>query len=431
VNRLLAFAAALALCVLAYAGVAVAAHADAAAADQEAQRQVLVMLRMPPEHFRPDGAYAGGYTDDSARAARRRVAGELAAAYGLRLRGNWAMPAIGIDCFLMEDTGRAPLEHVLTALARDPRVVWAQSVGEYHALGSGDPLFSVQPVARDWHLDALHRLSTGRHVTVAVIDSGVDANHPDLAGQVDVRRNFVDDAPDVPEAHGTAVAGIIAARKDNGLGIAGVAPAARLMALRACWESGHQAARCNSFTLGKALNFALEHGAHIINLSLAGPPDRLLQSLLGAALERGVIVVGAADPQLADGGFPASYPGVIAVAREGDRHPAAAAILYAPGTDVPTCEPGARWDLVSGSSYAAAHVAGLAALIAELQPHAGPREIRRDIGGGDGGARRLARAGPAPGQTGSIDACGAMARAADACVCLCTSTAAEIISTPR
>jgi subtilisin family serine protease len=64
---------------------------------------------------------------------------------------------------------------------------------------------------------------------VAVVDSGVDAEHPDLAGQLALRRNFVDAVPDAAEAHGTAVAGIIAARADNGIGIAGVAPGAR------CW----------------------------------------------------------------------------------------------------------------------------------------------------------------------------------------------------
>lgn len=410
-KALLGLTLAFALCLQAHAGEDVAP----AQLPATAQRQVLVMLRLPPQHFRPDGAYAGGYMDDGARAARRRVASELAAAYGLRLRDNWPMPAIGVDCFLMEELRDTPPERVLDELAHDPRVAWAQPLGEYRGLDGGDPLYPVQPAARDWHLAELHRVSSGRNVTVAVVDSGVDAAHPDLAGQVGLQRNFVDDIPDAAEAHGTAVAGIIAARAGNGKGIAGIAPRARVMALRACWETGKQATRCNTLTLGKAINFALEHDARIINLSLSGPPDRLLQALLGAALARGVTVVGAADPQQPDGGFPASFPGVIAVARSGDRHPSAAAILYAPGSDVPTCVPGARWGLVSGSSYAAAHVAGLAALLAELRPRAGPRELRGELDA----------------QTGSIDACAALARAAEACVCLCPSTAATTASLPR
>jgi subtilisin family serine protease len=401
--RTLAGMLALMLCALVHAQLTTeppADHRDPVA--EAARHQVLVMLRLPAQHFRPDASYGGGYLKDSGSAARRRVAADIAAAHGLRLRDNWPMPAIGVDCFVMEEPETAPPGRALDELAHDARVAWAQPLADYHGLDGGDPLYPVQPAAQDWHLAELHRVSTGRNVTVAVIDSGVDGAHPDLAGRVGVRRNFVDGTPDAAEVHGTAVAGIIGARSGNGVGIAGIAPGARLMTLRACWETGAQATRCNSLTLGKAINYALENGADIINLSLAGPPDRLLQSLLQAALARGVVVVGAADPQRPDGGFPAALPGVIGVARAGDRHAAPSNLLYAPGTDVPTCAPGPRWNLVSGSSYAAAHVAGLAALLAEIRPR--------------GGVRLLA--------AGNIDACAALSRAANACVCLCTSTAA-------
>lgn len=383
-----------------------------------AQRQLLVMLRLPPQHFRPDSAYGGGYLKDGGSAARRRVASAIAAAHGLQVRDNWPMPAIGVDCFVMEEEGDAPLERVLDELAHDARVAWAQPLGDYHALDAGDPLAPLQPAVRDWHLAELHRASTGRGVTVAVVDSGVDAGHPDLAGRLALRRNFVDDGPDVAEAHGTAVAGIIGARTGNGVGIAGIAPGARIMALRACWETEARPARCNSLTLGKAINYALENNAQVINLSLGGPPDRLLQTLLQAALARGVVVVGAADPQRADGGFPASLPGVIGVARSGDRHPPSS-LLYAPGTDIPTCAPGAGWGLVSGSSYAAAHVTGLAALLAELKPRTVAQALRPRI--------EDAAAGP---PAGKMDACAVLSRAAGSCVCQCTSTAATATSAP-
>ena len=383
---------------------------------QAARRQVLVMLRLPPQHFRPDASYGGGYLKDGGSAARRRVAGAIALAHGLRLLDSWPMPAIGVDCFVMEEAADAPIERVVDALSHDTRVAWAQPLADYHALDGGDPLYPLQPAGQDWRLADLHRVSQGRNVSVAVVDSGVDAAHPDLLGRLKLRRNFVDDADEVPEAHGTAVAGIIGALAGNGAGIAGVAPGAKLMALRACWELKGQAARCNSLTLAKAINYALENGAQVINLSLAGPSDRLLQALLQAALARGVVVVGAADPQLPDGGFPASFPGVIGVARTGDPHPATSKLVYAPGTDVPTCAPGKRWNLVSGSSYAAAHVAGLAALMMELKPR------------GAGQALYLAGRGTPPGMptsaqtSGTMDACAALSRAADTCVCLCLST---------
>ncbi|MFS2026216.1 S8 family peptidase [Massilia sp. CT11-137] len=410
---------------IAFACVVPRASADAQAATHPvstpapAARQVLVMLRMPSPHFRPDGAYGGGYTEDGTRAARRRVARDLAAAYGLRVVDDWPMPAIGIDCFLMEDTGTGPVDRLLDTLAHDPRVAWAQAIQDYHGLAEGDPLLPVQPATRAWQLPALHRASTGRGVTVAVIDSGVDANHPDLDGQIKLRRNFVDAYPDGAEAHGTAVAGIIAAREGNGLGIAGIAPGAKLLALRACWETAGPPARCNSFTLGKAINFALMSDARVINMSLGGPRDRLLEALLDAALARGVTLVGAADPAQPDGGFPASHPGVIAVASDTQRAPPPGS-LRAPGTDVPTSLPGARFGLVSGSSYASAHVAGLAALVLELRPGTTPARLRADL---DGGARILPAAlASGAGQAGSIDACAAVTRAAGACFCLCPST---------
>lgn len=405
------------------------AQADAQAPDAHAPaaapRQVLVMLRMPAPHFRPDGAYGGGYADDGTRTARRRIARDLAAAYGLRVVDDWPMPAIGIDCFVMEADGSGSIERLVDTLTHDPRVAWAQSVQDYHGLQAGaagaDPLLPVQPAAHAWHLAQLHRAATGRGVTIAIVDSGVDADHPDLAGQVRLRRNFVDAVPDAAETHGTAVAAIVAARAGNGVGIAGIAPGATLLALRACWETTAPPARCNSFTLGKAINFALMNDARIINLSLGGPPDRLLRALLDAALARGVALVGAVDPAQPDGGFPASHPGVIAVAAEAQRGVPAGA-LRAPGADVPTALPGARWGMVSGSSYATAHVTGLAALMLEKRPGMTPARLRADLAGG---ARVLPAAfAPPAAQAGSMDACAALGRAAGACVCQCPSSSA-------
>src|SRR5215471_4941281 len=90
-----------------------------------------------------------------------------------------------------------------------------------------DPLFQAQPAAKVWRLADLHAVSTGRGVKVAVVDSRVDAQHPDLLGQVQVARDFLPDRPGEPETHGTEVAAVIAALADNRAGIVGVAPRAR------------------------------------------------------------------------------------------------------------------------------------------------------------------------------------------------------------
>jgi subtilisin family serine protease len=235
--------------------------------------------------------------------------------------------------------------------------------GAPRSAARGDPLLPMQPAAREWRLSELHRTATGRGVRVAVIDSQIEQNHPDLVGQVALSENFVGGRPAGPEAHGTAVAGIIAAIADNGIGIAGVAPGARLLALRACWQ-GAAATLCDSLSLAKALDFAIGHAAQVINLSVSGPPDILLGKLLDAAKARRAVVVAAFDPSLPGGGFPASHPGVVAVADESGGRPPAG-VQGAPGRDIPATLPGGKWGLVSGSSFAAAEVSGLAALVRE------------------------------------------------------------------
>ncbi|MBT2186739.1 S8 family serine peptidase [Sphingobium sp. H33] len=344
-----------------------AARAQAPAA---VERQIMVMLRLAPPHLRAGADYGGGYGDDAARGARARIAARLARAHGLALVTNWAMPILGVDCFIMTVPGGRSVDAAAAEIARDPQVSWSEPVGLYSAqaqagkagAGHDDALFAAQPAAAIWHLAALHAWRTGKGVSVAVIDSGVDARHPDLAGQIALSRNFVDGAA-VPENHGTAIAGIIAARADNKVGIAGIAPGARILALRACWQRAAQTL-CDSLSLAKAIQFAIEQRVPILNLSLAGPPGRLLTSLLRIGLDRGLTVVAAYDPALADGGFPASMPGVVAVSDNADRL-ANRSVYSAPGRDVPAPAPGGRWSLVDGSSFSAAHVSGLFALLRE------------------------------------------------------------------
>jgi subtilisin family serine protease len=383
-----------------------AAPGDQLAASPAASRQVLLMLRLPPEHFRPENAYSGGYGDGPAHGARRRVAAELAREHGLTLVTDWAMPLLGVDCFVMNVPDDQQPEGVAQALARDPRVSWAQQMNVFRARGHDDPLFPLQPAAQAWHLQDLHQISTGRNVRVAVVDSRVDEHHPDLMGQVALKEDFVEGRGELPEEHGTAVAGIIAARADNGVGIVGVAPDARLLALRACWQESSQSTLCTSLSLAMALHFAISHDADIINLSLSGPPDRLLDKLLDLALSRRISVVGAVDRSLPDGGFPASHAGVVAVAGDTGESVLPGSLI-APGRDVPTTLPGARWNLVSGSSYSAAHVAGLFALMRERLP-------------AQAVAPTLASIVSFPG--GGIDTCATLARVAGSGACVRTMT---------
>jgi subtilisin family serine protease len=374
----------------------------------QVDRQILVMLRLPPDHFRANGSYSGGYGDAATQSARKRIAKGIARKYGLTVVDDWPMPMIGVDCFVMAVPDGRSTSAAAEQVSHDSEVSWAEPVSLYTSRGSAasgdnDPLYAAEPAAVQWHLADLHRMASGRGARVAVIDSGIDASHPDLAGQVEVNRNFVTGQQLVAEQHGTAVAGIIAAKADNRIGIAGIAPGARLLGLRACWQGpASRATVCDTLSLAKALYFAVQTRAEIVNLSLSGPDDRLLRMLVAVALGKGQTVVAAFDAARPDGGFPASVAGVIRVSDS----PAAAAranVYVAPGRDVPTTEPGGRWFLVNGSSFAAAHVSGLLALMRE-RGHSSAAALVAERRGG-----------------GAIDACATLIKAGGACDCPCGS----------
>ena len=380
----------------------VVAAATPPAPAASAPREVLVMLRSPPPHARVDGSYgAAGYSDAARAQSQARVGARLAAAHGLTVVTLWAMPALGMDCVVLALPPQADLQSSIAALQAHSEVAWAQPMNEFHAQGHADPLYSLQPVAAQWHLDELHAMATGRRVHVAIIDSGIDDSHPDLAQAVQARVNFVDDRAWVAELHGTAVAGLVAARADNGIGMVGIAPEAQLYALRACWEVSASQTLCNSLSLAKALSFAIERKAEVINMSLSGPVDLLLGRLIDVALAHRQQVVAAIDERAVGGGFPAAHPGVIAVAdlqSEGLLAGLAGA-WAAPARDLPTTVPGGGWRMVSGTSFAAGEVSGLLAVMDQAEAESDTRSAAP--------ALRLVRL---PG--GGIDACASLLRAA-------------------
>lgn len=389
------------------AGAALAVETPAAPADAAASAppRVMVMLRLGAEHYRAGGDYGGTYGDAMGEQARLRLARKIAREHGLSVVESWPMQLVGVDCVVMEvRDGRTP-EVVAAELTSLPGVAWSQPLNEFNMQGAAarpadqtgggkaaynDRLTAAQP----WHLAPLHRRATGKGVTIAIIDSRIDTAHPDLAGQIAASRDFAAPGHPAAERHGTGVAGIIGARPGNGLGIAGVAPGARILGLRACWERPLGGATvCDTLSLAKALTFAIESRANVINLSLTGPADRLLSGLIDLGLARGITIVAAVDGRNPRASFPAFVSGVVPVAasRLSGGEPA---VYIAPGQDVPTTEPEGKWSVVSGSSFAAAHVSGLAALL-------------RQLSGSTRGASVAALLGP----RGLIDACALVGRA--------------------
>ncbi len=293
--------------------------------------------------------------------------------YGLREVNAWPIQALNLHCAVLEIPPQADRAALLAALAKDKRIKLTQPLQTFATRTSAynDPYVELQRGFQQMDVAGAHSLSRGDGVKVAIIDTGADILHPDLRGSIAAAANFVDtnDAQFRRDRHGTEMAGVIAAVANNGEGIVGIAPNARLYILKACWqaEADADAAHCNSFTLARALSAAFDAHAQVINLSLAGPDDPLLGELIREGQRRGVLFVGAAaDRAMAQDGL-LHRTGVIEVGSEESRS-SVSSILYAPGREILTLLPGGHYDFASGVSIATAQVSGVVALMLAKDP---------------------------------------------------------------
>jgi type VII secretion-associated serine protease mycosin len=229
---------------------------------------------------------------------------------------------------------------------------------------------------REWWLGTLNvaqaqRITKGAGVTVAVVDSGVNARHPDLKGTVLAGRDTVNgkDGRSDTDGHGTAMAGIIAARGRGGSGIVGIAPEAKILPVRPSNDTTFAA---------EGIRWAAAHGAKVINMSFAIGESDNLHAAIREAAAADVVLVGAAGNSGDKGNaaeYPVSYPevlGVGAVDRKGKVLPFSQhgpqVDIVAPGVDMPTASVGDSYRTGWGTSNAAAVVSGAAALVRARHP---------------------------------------------------------------
>jgi subtilisin family serine protease len=355
-------------------------------------RIVVAFANRPHGAPGPAGTTGSRYEGQGYRVAQtaQQQVRRVAAAYALREIASWPIKALAMHCVVFEITDGRPLGEVLSALSHDDRVLLAQPLQEFHTLTDAhpagvsynDPLYDLQTNLTALGIARAQERSQGAGIRVALIDTGVDGAHPDLAGRVRATHSYLSTPPRSAAwlRHGTAMAGLIAAVANNHIGIVGIAPLAQLEIYEACWQqqADRDAAACNTFTLAQALAGALASGAPLVNLSFAGPADPLLSALVQAGLKRGVTFVGAAAGPEAP--FPAGIPGVIAAGSTAG--PAAPGAFALPAEHVLTLRPAGQYDFESGTSVAAAELSGLFALLMSAAParQSGPRiaELLRD-----------------------------------------------------
>jgi thermitase len=247
-----------------------------------------------------------------------------------------------------------------------PRVALADEpvkgpVAELAAVSqSNDPL-----IDRQWALKQIPPMPVGtKEILIAVLDTGIDTNHEDLAGKVVESVNFTNSKTDQDvNGHGTHIAGIIAADRNNGIGITGAAPNAKLLNVKIAEDSGTVWAS----NVAKGVVWATDRGARVINMSLAVPSKyQPLEEAINYAWSHGVVVVAAAGNGIKSTTYPAAYSNVVGVAAttpDGkvwtDSNDGNFVTAYAPGVSILSTLPGGKYGLLSGSSMATAYVSAV------------------------------------------------------------------------
>ena len=306
---------------------------------------------------------------------------EIAQAHGLSLLAETRIALLGRVVLRLRIPDGRPVAEVVQALAGDARIEAAQPSHVYELQGAAGrpPQYTLEKLG----LPAVHAVARGEGVLVALIDTGVDRAHETLRAARVRSLSVLDAGGPGPGDHGTRMAGLLVAHG----ALTGVAPAAELLAIEAFAPSGRGAgpARSHTLAVAKALDRAAREGAQVVNLSFAGGADPLISDILDALARRGIVLVAAAGNHGpgAPPAHPAAHPGVIAVTATDARDALFAqanrgdyVALAAPGVDVVAPGTGGRYGIISGTSAAAAHVSGVAALILERRPRLGPRELR-------------------------------------------------------
>ncbi|MGG0657276.1 S8 family peptidase [Rummeliibacillus pycnus] len=302
------------------------------------------------------------------------------------LGGNIVISDIkSLNYVVVKVKNKKNLQQTIQKLQKNKKVISVGLSPKYKLSGTVDPKVSEQYMHSLLKTADAQKLAGKNQVKVAVIDTGIDHNHPELKDSIIKRTNIINPMnPTTPDTHGTHVAGIIAGKKDNGIGGYGLDPAAKILSLDVFngdfWTF--------DYTIANAILKAVDEGADVINMSLGGSlPSDVLKEAIDKAISKGVVVVAAAGNEASDMAvYPAKYEGVISVGSINKEKKLSYYSSYGPSTDVVApgedvyssfydLQKGSTFTKLSGTSMASPVVAGTVALLLSKHPNLKPAEV--------------------------------------------------------
>jgi hypothetical protein len=339
---------------------------------------MLLVIDDPRSARRIFGAPGPGYSaniDYAEDPILNRITKQLVAEYQLIAGDQWPLKSLGVHCILIE----GPSKHIIERLLKDSRVKWIQPFNEFDTHTTGTEKAQTRPVL----MPSTPLPNYGSGIDIVVIDTGVYRKHPAFNVDQLVYENFVfAQNDDDNEAHGTAITGLLAASNMSKTNpIQGLVYQANMHHYRGCWENAQGAGKCSTLTLALALDKAVQTNPNVLNLSLSGPKDRVLEALINKLIGQGTVIVSAYDSKRAqDDRFPLSQKGVLYAYGVTTAHPLSLSDnTFLASYSMMSLSPNGTYDIFSGHSIAAPQISAITVSLLSEDPNINNHTIAKHL----------------------------------------------------